>query len=189
MSEWNRGNWFVGVPIASADWLPELKHHAPAGLRFFDPADVHLTIAFLGRLTPDRVEKVIAALDAIPAAEFPLFKARLGRLLLLPSPRRFSAVSFSLDAGAEQAAQLMGRHREIFYSAAAVPGDTRAPLPHITIARPRRGLGADELREIDTWAQSVEPPQFELQIGVPVLYCWARDRGERQFEVYHQPVV
>ncbi len=189
MSEWNRGNWFVGIPIDAADWLPELRQGAPAGLRFFDPADVHMTIAFLGRLAMDRVERVVAALDAIPAAEFPLFNARPGRLLLLPSPRRFSAVSFSLDAGAQRAAQLMGRHRKTFYAAADVPGDTRAPLPHITIARPRRGLGAGELGDIKVWAQSIEPPQGGIQIGAPALYCWARERGERQFEVVHRLVV
>ena len=189
MSEWNHGNWFVGIPIAATDWLPELQAGAPPGLRFFNPADVHMTIAFLGRLKAERVEKVVAAMDAIPATDFSPFNVRLGHLLLLPSPRRFSAVSFALSTGAEQAAQAMDRHRETFYTAADVPGDTRPPLPHITIARPRRGLGAGELREISAWAQSIEPPRVALQLGAPVLYCWARERGERQFEVYHRPVV
>jgi 2'-5' RNA ligase len=49
-----KANWFIGFPVAAGAWLRTVQTGAPANLRLFDPADLHLTLAFLGPNEPDR---------------------------------------------------------------------------------------------------------------------------------------
>jgi len=176
-------NWFVAAPIPAADWLPDVLADLPASCRGFQPEDVHLTVAFLGAMDPDRREAVAAAMDRVAAAPLHI---RLGALLALPSPKRPSAFSFSVTQGAEAATGLIGDWRESLWAAAGARADTRPPLAHITVARPIRKFGPRGQREGMDWMRGVAPPDGLLIIDRLALYTWAEDRRLRQFQIVHQ---
>ena len=131
------GNWFVAFPVVTDPGLPgDILAGAPPGLRPFHPADLHLTLAFLGRLAPERVSAVRSHLATL---EVPALAAVAESLVLLPSARRPSVLALILGDGADDGADLLARtivhNRPALLAAAGRPPDTRPPLPHLTIAR------------------------------------------------------
>ena len=176
-------NWFVAFPVPASDWLETVLATLPATCRPFQPTDVHMTLAFLGAMDPAQKDDVIAAMNQIKAAPF---EVTLGQMLALPNPKRVSALSFALQDGKENAARLMGLHRDALYRAATARPDTRPPLPHITIARPIRKFKAEGQKDAREWAQQVKPPGLVILINQIALYTWADDRRFKQFKIIYQ---
>lgn len=175
-------NWFVAVPVAVESWLPGLLRDLPESCRAFDAADVHMTVAFLGAMSADRVSLVRAAMNTMQAAPF---HVRLGEVLALPSRKRPSALSLSVSHGREQAVDLIARWRNPLIAAAQARPDERPPLPHITVARPRRRADADGRRAALAWAERAAVPDVLIPMERIALYTWADDRGasNRQFQI------
>jgi 2'-5' RNA ligase len=175
------GNWFLAWPVAlPVDWLAYLQQDAPSGLRWFHPLDCHVTLVFFGRLAPDLAQEISARLSTCAPRHF---VAKLGPLHLLPSPRRFSAISFAIDAEDGALARAIAEERDPWRALAALPPENRKPLPHLTVARPDRRAHPSALRHIRTWSEKVQPPSFPVSVGHLSLYTWALDRAERQFRV------
>ncbi|HHM01392.1 MAG TPA: RNA 2',3'-cyclic phosphodiesterase [Caldithrix abyssi] len=108
------------------------KKYTLPGLKWTAPAQRHLTLKFLGDVTPGEKERLIQRLDALCP--------RLGRPRLSPKayaffPNRRRARVFYL--GLEEDAALSALAREIEVCAGeSVPGASSAPFrPHITLAR------------------------------------------------------
>jgi 2'-5' RNA ligase len=172
-------NWFVALPIP-ADWLPALQANAPEGLRWFQPTDVHLTIAFLGAMNPDKQQAVMEQMQQVVHASIPI---RLATMIALPSERNFSAVSLKISGGNETISQLMEQWRGAFYQAAEARPDTRPPLPHITVARPRRDASFGQRKAILDWVKTYPVPAAELVVDSIAFYTWADDRSRQQFKI------
>jgi 2'-5' RNA ligase len=174
-----QGNWFAAIPVTlPVDALAEMQRQAPAGLRWFAPEDLHLTVAFFGRFHEERMPAVIEAAAAIPRFQI---IATIGHLRPLPSARRFSALSFDLEQGGAEAVEVMQRHHGSLMTKAGVPQDTRPSLPHITVARPSRSASQTERRAILKWAEAVPPPTVAVTLTEIAIYGWAEDRSLRQF--------
>ncbi len=176
-------NWFVAAPIPAASWLPSALAELPPECRGFDPRDVHMTVAFLGAMDPSRQAAVTAAMDRVSAEPFAIV---LGELLALPSPKRLSALSFSVAEGEPAAKALIGQWRGDLIAAAGARPDPRPPLAHITVARPIRKYGPRGQRAGLDWARAVAPPKQRLVVDRLALYTWADDRRARQFKVVHE---
>jgi 2'-5' RNA ligase len=176
-----RGNYFAALPVrVPGGWLEALRDGAPQALRWFHPDDLHLTLAFFGREREDRVPPVLDLLRKIPYSGS---TANAGRLLALPSRRRFSALSFELLDGRDTVATLIGNWRNRLLVAAGCPADTRPPLPHLTIARPARRHPAFSKRTILDWLAGVGPPAAEIEILPAALFGWSDERPRRQFRL------
>jgi 2'-5' RNA ligase len=175
----NPGNWFAAIPVElPGPFLEALRAGAPP-LRWFAPEDIHLTVAFFGRYQSECLEAVRDALRALPAFEI---RASLGPLVPLPSPRRFSAVSFELRQGSAEAAEIMRRFHAPLMAAAGLPPETRPAYPHITVARPDRRASAAECYGILEWMRGVPVPAVQVTLREVALYRWADDRRSRQFQ-------
>jgi 2'-5' RNA ligase len=176
-----KGNWFVGWPvIVPPGWIDLIRAGAPAGMRWFAERDLHLTLAFLGRFQPDRLDAVTAFLGAIAA---PPDVVTLGSLRLLPNSRRISAVSFELESGRTEVCDLIARHRAGVSLAAGVATDGRPALAHITIARPERRATIPERREIARWAAAAAPRETAVRLAPPAIFAWSKDRSTSLFEI------
>lgn len=173
-------NWFVGLPVSPQGWFDELRGALPACCRSFHPLDLHMTLAFFGPLKEERVPEVVAYLDHVQTEPIPV---QLGSLLALPNKRRFSALSFALTTGLEQARTFMGCHRDPLIELVNARPDVREPLPHITIARPLKKATTPERRELLRWAQQVPPLTATLTLDRLALYTWSENRKERQFKI------
>ncbi|NNC90599.1 MAG: hypothetical protein HKN82_19250 [Akkermansiaceae bacterium] len=175
------GNYFAALPvIVPAGWLPALRNGAPPGLRWFHPGDLHLTLAFFGREDPARLPALREVLEAIP---FPGATVTLGTLRGLPSPRRLSALAFTLAEGRDEVAAVIGAWRGPLCAAAGVDPDSRPPLPHLTVARPARKDPAFRPRAVRDWMDSLPASGPPVQVLAPALFGWAPDRPRRQFRL------
>jgi 2'-5' RNA ligase len=176
-------NWFIGIPVPAARWLPAALAQAPPCLRPFHPDDVHITVAFLGP-TGDR--RALAAWDALASCpERGPFSVTLGPLEPFGG-RTPSAYSFVLDSGRAEVSDYVAAVRDRALSAADARPDTRPPKPHLTIARPPRKASTSERREAAAWARRVVPPAEALQLDRIALFTWADDRRARQFQIVRE---
>lgn len=179
------GNWFAALPVTiDPAALASLFTHAPPFLRRFHHADVHLTLAFFGRLPAERVAAVaqLLATIAIPAIE-----AAATGLALLPSSRRPSALSLTLGRGRSAATAAIRDHRDELLRIASRPADDRPPFPHITVARPPRRAAPGDLHALREWLTTLRFHPVTLRLDPPRLYGWSRDRLTRQFAVFPWP--
>lgn len=180
-------NYFAAIPVElPANTLHGLRESAPreVRLRWFEPEDLHVTVAFFGAFKPERQEAVIETLTALPRPDFRIY---LDRLLLLPSPQRFSAIALGSAANDALMDYLRASHAPLM-TAAAVPPDPREPLPHVTFARPDRKATHRERAQLARWieplAESLKPVPIHLHRLA--MYGWAEDRNQRQFQILHE---
>ncbi len=172
-------NWFIALPVDAGELPPDLLEGLPAGLRRFHPADLHITLAFLGSVTPEAASAAwrAAGIDAGP------FTAALGTPAALGKPRRPSAFGLDLGDGGEAVAQVIGQWRDPLRQAAGLAAETRAPRPHLTLGRPPR-RGGDAIRaRARHWVETYSPPATPITLDRIALYTWAADRRERQFRI------
>jgi RNA 2',3'-cyclic 3'-phosphodiesterase len=183
----SNGNWFVGLPVNTASgWLQKCLSKPPHAFRAFTPEDIHLTVAFFGRVSADKPPLIIEAMKQLNAIPFSI---TLGSLRALPSPKRISAISFELSQGQDNAAELIASWRTKLFVASGSSSDTRLPLPHITIGRPKRQATRQELRDILDWAEQIAPPTDEILIDRAALYTWSDDRKVRQFNIVYEQIL
>ena len=178
-----RPNWFVAVPVPAEDWLSDVLADMPRECRGFVPGDVHMTVAFLGAMDPQRADAVIETMKSLNSGPMTI---KLGSLLALPAPKRVSALSFGVSEGKDRAKSLIGQCRSPLIETAGARPDHRPPLAHITIARPLRKAGAEGRRIALDWAQRVQPPDLTINLTELALYTWAEDRRVRQFQVVYR---
>lgn len=173
-------NWFVAIPIHAEALLQPWASAVPAGLRLFHPADLHLTVAFLGPMLPGSSDAVVAQMRTVRFAPFDLVP---GQLLGLPSAAHITALSLSIAEGHAQAVALMDAWRSVFWAAAGSPPDLRSPLPHITVARPDRRSGQAGQAAARQWLASATACPIRLRATSLALYTWANDRQQQQFRI------
>lgn len=134
---------FVALPIpadrraALAALQREIAGEWP-GIRWADPAGLHLTLAFLGDLADDRQAEVgrAVAMAAAGASPFGLEIARVGAF---PAPRRPRVVWAGVEG--PDLPRLDALQRAVVAELRAIglaPADPRFH-PHITLGRPRPG--------------------------------------------------
>jgi 2'-5' RNA ligase len=118
------------------------KGAAAADVRWTEPAQIHLTLAFLGTVAEERVASVSAALDPVAAAAGPLTLAAAG-LGAFPSIRRPRVLWAGVAGDVERLAALAGTVQGALAPLGFLP-EARPFSAHLTIGRVRtpRGAGA-----------------------------------------------
>jgi 2'-5' RNA ligase len=172
-------NWFVAWPVAGAEeWLAALEAGATGGLRFLAPADLHITLAFLGPYRPEMLKKIASLLKGLPLREL---EVAPDKMVALPQPRRFSALAFTLGAGRLEVETQITKWRDRICREAGAKIETRPPLPHLTVARPERRIGEADRDAALEWQEQL-PAQagVKLRLERPRIYSWAdRDTNTR----------
>lgn len=168
-------NWFVAWPVSGAkEWIAALEAGAPGGLNFLAPADLHVTLAFLGRYNPGQLKKMAGLLKGFPLREI---DATPSQFTALPQSRRFSALSFILGTGRTSVESDITKWHDRICREAGASIEIRASLPHVTVARPDRRIGESDRDAALEWMVQL-PPQKDVtfRLDRPRLYTWA-DRG------------
>lgn len=180
-------NWFVAWPVSGAEeWLASLEAQAPGGLNFLHPADLHITLAFLGRYEPGLLSKISLLIKNSSLKEVEI---KLGEFIALPQPRRFSALSFLLGTGKTDVEGQIAKWRDRICREAGAKSDTRAPLPHLTVARPDRRIGEADRDAALEWIENF-PSQKEvtLRLERPRLYTWAERGADTRYQILDQAI-
>jgi 2'-5' RNA ligase len=129
---------------------------ATRAMKWVDPAQVHITVKFLGDVPPAQVAQVRAALEAIGARHAP-FALRLGGLGVFPSAARTRVVWASLAEGAGPLVGLID-DAERALNALGFKPERRDPSPHVTLARVKDYATPQERRALaDLLAQAAVP--------------------------------
>jgi 2'-5' RNA ligase len=118
------------------------------GIRWVNPAAIHLTLAFLGELTDDQLRGAMHAVEGA-AQQASSFSYRLSRLGSFGSPRQPRIVWMGID---EPSGALAHLHRVLNRELArrGFEVDKRPFSPHLTLARIRNPLSPDELQQLQT---------------------------------------
>lgn len=177
-------NWFIAlsVPARTVDgdaWFPGRVGPVPPGVRRFVPEDLHLTVAFLGPVTPAQAE---AAWGLARWGGGPV-EASLGRVVPMGNPRRPSALSATVSEGREPLVALLRALTGPLLAAAGAPPERRDPLPHITLARPTRAATEAQRSAAIAWAGGIELGDVRVRLEELALYTWDEERRERMFRV------
>lgn len=151
---------FVGVPVPAEPPLVALLDGLAAtgaDLKVVDPAQLHVTLSFLGQVPDEAAPRIAAALDEA-ARPFAPFKLRLQGVGAFPSARR-PRVVWAGSKDAEPLVKLANATRDTL-RAAGFAGDDKDFRAHVTLARTRseariagavaflRDHGRDELPEV-----------------------------------------
>jgi 2'-5' RNA ligase len=175
-------NWFVALPVPEAGWFTQLSP-TPAGTRLLAAADLHLTVAYLGDVGEARAR---AAYHALPPAAVQAFEFRLGPVVPMGNPRRPGALSARIErtgAIGRSLAESLAAPRDLILAAAALPPETRAMKPHVTLARLRRKAGSEERQRALAWAAECDLSSIRIRLDRIALYHAARDRTVRAYDI------
>ncbi len=126
--------------------IDRLRADCPPVVRWVDPANIHLTLKFLGDVAADRLEAVLAALEA-SVEDFAPFRLEVGDLGVFPNPSRVRVVwvAVSGETGRLQALQ---RAVDDALAKLGFPGESRPFTPHLTLARVGDRAKSDERQAI-----------------------------------------
>ena len=156
---------FIAIKIprkleAALDGLLAELRRAGGDVKWVNPASVHITLKFLGEITPDDVARVSRAVESATAGKisFVLSSGAKGAFPNLRRPR-----VFWVGLQEQHQAQLRELQQDIEKRLEAVgfPREARAFKPHLTIGRVR------SLRDIDQVVTAFTRNDFPM-IDLPV---------------------
>jgi RNA 2',3'-cyclic 3'-phosphodiesterase len=92
-------------------------------------------------------------------------------------------LSALLDRGRAEVTACIAALRDVLLEAATGRHDTRAPKPHVSIARPRSRATDAQRDAALTWAAALDLRHVVKRLDRVALYTWHEARYERLFEV------
>ncbi len=171
------GNWFIALEVPTQGWWARVGE-PPPGVKRFPAEDVHCTVAFLGPVGERAAEAAFALAPQWPTGAI---EVTLGDVVPMGNLRRPSALSALVAGGREELAAAMSAVRAEMWRAAGARPDDRAPLPHVTTARPRRSARPDEIRAAIAWARRLDLGRPLVRLSRLALYARSEDRERRLF--------
>ena len=154
---------------------------SPPHVRVFTASDLHVTLGFLGSVEEGEAQKAWALVDGFRS--FRLVRGSFSGVKPLGNPRKPSALSAIVDVGREALSEMIVEARSSLLEAAGARPDTRAPLPHMTIARVQRRASADERRAALRWARELDTSAARFAAASVALYTWSDDRRSHLFRI------
>jgi RNA 2',3'-cyclic 3'-phosphodiesterase len=112
-----------------------LKSADPSSAKWVDPNSIHLTLKFLGNVSPDKIEAIVQAMQ-LAAGNITPFTLEMQGLGAFPNLRRAQVVWAGLIGDIEKLNLLQG-NLERTVSPLGFPTEKRAFTPHLTLARVR----------------------------------------------------
>ena len=107
-----------------------------AGVKWVRPENMHLTLKFLGDISPDRVPPVAAALEGLAAGRAPFFFDAAG-IGAFPNSRNPKVLWAGMEA--EDSLKLFHAELEAALAAMGFAREDRPFAPHLTLGRLRDG--------------------------------------------------
>jgi 2'-5' RNA ligase len=141
--------------------LRSKEHHSAKYVKWVDPKGIHLTLKFLGNVTPDQVPRIIDAITPSAESLSPL-KLQLGKLGVFPNLQRPRVIWVAITG---EVKPLITLQQDIDQALAPLgfPPEGRSFSPHLTIGRLREQATPMERSSIGSLIPATE---FE---GGPIL--------------------
>ena len=143
---------FVAFVIDEAPFFDAVTSTLPPRVRALHREDLHLTLAFLSGVSPERARRAFEVVSAQPLSSIAI---RLGAVVPMGPPERWTALSALIDEGREAATAAMSAVCDLATDAAGVARETRPPVPHVTLARLHAKATTEERAAAVAWASSL----------------------------------
>lgn len=135
--------------------ISSLRRLLPEGsIRWVRPESIHLTLKFLGDISPERVEPITSMMQGIVSGYSP-FDFQVGEFGCFPNRRRPRV----LWVGVQEPSGLLAALQEDLergFEALGFEPEKRAFHPHLTLGRLHRRVGSSELRAVSETLEQVE---------------------------------
>ncbi|MCK4474705.1 RNA 2',3'-cyclic phosphodiesterase [Candidatus Bathyarchaeota archaeon] len=112
-----------------------------ANLKLVKPENIHVTLRFLGSITPNMVEKIFEEMKRV---QFTPFDVKINGLGVFPHLRYPRVVWAGITEGADQLRDVFSQLEPHLRNLGFAP-DTKGFSPHLTIARVKSGRNKAEL--------------------------------------------
>ena len=112
-----------------------------ANLKLVKPENIHITVRFLGNITPNMVEKIF---EEMKKTHFSPFNVKIHGIGAFPHLRYPRVLWAGITEGADQLRNIFNQLEPRIRSLGFAP-DTRGFSPHLTIARVKSGRNKAEL--------------------------------------------
>lgn len=186
---------FIAVELADAWRGPllatqrALEAAAPGQMRWVAPELLHLTLAFLGEISPGALAAARLAGEEALVGVAPL-ALRLGRPGGFGPPANLRVVWVDLQGEVERLVHLQGRLTAAL-AARGVPFDPKPFVPHITLGRARRDASAAGSRVLHAALQRLPPLAGSPQRveSLTLFKSELRPGGPRYTALAHLPLL
>lgn len=168
---------FLGFVVDVGEWHASITRDLPERVRPLHPEDVHVTLAFLSGVAPERAT---AAWEAARTVRLEPMTVRLAKMIPMGPTDGWTALSATLGVGAEGVANAMLAVRDLATDAAGARRETRPPLPHVTLARLHAKASPEQRESARRWAESLSLEHVELHLKEMALYTGRRERPPGQ---------
>lgn len=138
---------FIAFDIESAQVLERITHmqkiltETHADLKFVEPKNIHITIRFLGNITPHMVDRVYESMKKV---KFEPFEVKIQGIGAFPNTRYPRVLWAGIREGAEQLRSIFHQLEPQLRILGFAP-DPKGFSPHLTIARVKSGRNKAEL--------------------------------------------
>jgi 2'-5' RNA ligase len=112
-----------------------------ADVKLVEPQNIHITIRFLGNITPPMVEKIFEEMKQV---QFTPFNVQLKGVGAFPNPNYARVVWAGITMGADQLKNVFNQLEPRLQKLGFTP-DHKGFSPHLTIARVRSGRNKQQL--------------------------------------------
>ena len=159
---------FIAIPLPQtvqqtiADWIDDLQKRQRHGVRWVDAAKMHLTIKFLGDISPEHIPAIQKEMQAV-AAECSAFSFDLKGLGSFPGVYKPRVVWVGVIA--PPALQQLHHRLEKHLATIGFPEEERKFSPHLTLGRISRHASEKDIAGVSTILR--QPPKITLP-GIPV---------------------
>lgn len=177
-----KANWFIALQPSEGINLNTIVQTTPSGLRVFAPEDQHITLAFLGPCAPD--EALAAWVLACQTAPF-VQQLKPKALRPMGNPKRPSAAALTFDES-DSLIRWMDDHQTRLLQKANRPPAKHPPLPHLTVARPKRRASESTRNSMIRWCHETEIHMPDVVCLKMALYTWSHNRRERLFRTTNE---
>lgn len=126
--------------------INRLKKKFPFAVKWVQPDQLHITLAFLGEVSPEFIEKAKSQLREVEKKVAP-FSCRLEGLGVFPSFQRAHVFWVGIKQGGEELKHLQKAVEEALCPIGYRP-EKRPFIPHLTVGRLREERAAEVLKDI-----------------------------------------
>jgi 2'-5' RNA ligase len=185
---------FVGVPVppvalaACAALLDDVRaRHGGRGVRWVSTENLHLTLRFLGLLSPARIDALGHAVDAATAGMEP-FEVVLAGAGAFPGDRRPRAIWLGIERGTDELG-IVSRALDAALVGTGMAPDDRPFRPHLTVARTDAAGTSGSLAVASALRDAAEDWRVGFTADRVVLYRSHLGGGPPRYEPVHEAIL
>jgi 2'-5' RNA ligase len=115
-------------------------------LKLVEPQNIHVTVRFLGNITPATAEKIFEEMKQV---QFTPFTVQIKGIGAFPNPQYSRVIWAGITQGADQLKNVFSQLEPKLQGLGFTP-DNRGFSPHLTIARVRSGRNKQQLADFIT---------------------------------------